>query len=308
MNAGLSDSAEDCSIIEINPIELLITNIDIFTAIHDDPYTMGKIAACNVTNDLFALNALKIVNYSNFIGSPTDIPINFLEQIIKGTQDFLKDLGTEIHGGHTIYNKEPLFGGSASAIVKKENLIRKKGTKTDDVLLITKPIGVQPVMAAYRVLMADPSWLEYLDLKVIKRSIDQAVRSMTTSNQQVTRTIYNGKYFKSIHAMTDVTGFGLIGHLEEMLENSGFGAEISSFPVLPLSVQLADLLGYRLLEGKSPEIAGAMLMAVDPSELKDFIRSLEDDNVWWHQIGRVSNQLSGIKFQPEFHIVEAKEF
>jgi len=117
---------------------------------------MGQIAACNVTNDLFALNALHVSNFSNFMGFPTDIPDGFPEEIIRGMRHFLQKIGTDVHGGHTIYNPWPLFGGSASAVMQKEHLIAKQGAKSGDRLIITKPLGVQPVMAAYSVRDTDP--------------------------------------------------------------------------------------------------------------------------------------------------------
>jgi len=307
-SAGLPSKAEDCSIIQINPQEKLVSNIDIFTPIHDDPYVMGKIAACNVTNDIFALNAFNVSNFSAFIGVPTDIPKEFPIRIINGMRDFLKDIETDVHGGHTIYNPWPLFGGSASAILKNSEIIQKRGIKESDRLILTKPLGVQPIMAAYRVLKSEISLLDDYNLDDIRKSIDIGVKCMTTSNRNVVKVIHEGNFFSSIHAMTDITGFGFAGHLGEMLEDSNLGADITKIPVIPNTDSLAEYFGYRLREGFSPEIAGPMLISVDPQEFDDFIHALDDNNIWWFDVGKISNKHQSIKFQKENPLFEVAEF
>jgi len=269
---------------------------------------MGKIAACNVTNDLFALNALNVSNFSAFIGVPTDIPKDFPVKIINGMRDFLKDIETDVHGGHTIYNPWPLFGGSASAIVKSSEIIQKRGINESDRLILTKPLGVQPIMAAYRVMKSEISLLDDFDLDDIRKSIKIGVKCMTTSNRNVVKVIHQGDFFSSIHAMTDITGFGFAGHLGEMLEDSNLGADISKLPVIPTTDLLAEYLGYRLREGFSPEIAGPMLIAVDPKEFDDFVHALDDNNVWWFEVGKISNKHQTIKFQKENPLFEVAEF
>ena len=307
-SAGLPSKAEDCSIIQINPQEKLVSNIDVFTPIHDGPYVMGKIAARNVTNDIFALNAFNVSNFSAFIGVPTDIPKEFPIKIINGMRDFLKDIETDVHGGHTIYNPWPLFGGSASAILKNSEIIHKRGIKGSDRLILTKPLGVQPIMAAYRVLKSDISLLDDYNLDEIKKSIDIGVKCMTTSNRNVVKVIHEGNFFSSIHAMTDITGFGFAGHLGEMLEDSNLGADISKIPVIPTTDSLAEYFGYRLSEGFSPEIAGPMLLAVDPQEFDNFVHALDDNDVWWFEVGKISNKHQSIKFPEEKHLFKVVNY
>lgn len=304
---GLSTQAEDCAIVSINEAQFLLTNIDIFTAIHDDPYIMGKIAACNVTNDLFALNARKVDSYNNFIGVPTDIPPRFSELIIKGIQEFLHPLGCQITGGHTIYNPWPLFGGAASSIIQKDHIIRKTGIKNGDKILMTKPLGVQPTMAAYRVLKKDTSWLEGYNLDLIKRSISLATTLMTTSNQPIPQIIHDKAWFDKIHAMTDITGFGLKGHLKEMMADNHLGIKITELPVLSQSPVLAELFGYQLKEGNSPEIAGGMLMSISPEIYPDLIDEFESKKINHYEIGTISKKISGIKLTPQVKLIEIEE-
>ena len=299
-NTGLpSAKAEDSTIQEISPTEVLVTNIDIFTAIHDDPYIMGKIAACNVTNDVFALNALDITNFSNFMGMPYDMPSKSAERIIVGIRDFLKPLGADIDGGHTIYNPWPLFGGSASSIMQKEHLIRKQGAHEGDSIILTKPLGIQPIMGAYRILNSDPELLEGININSLRNSIELAVKCMTTSNQPVCQVIHEGKFHKKIHGMTDVTGFGFTGHLREILYESGLGAEVFKYPVIKNALELADLLGYELIEGLAPEISGGMLMVVDSSIVPDFKVMLENARIPSYIMGEITSKFNDVTFNTQ---------
>jgi selenide,water dikinase len=306
--AGLSTKAQDCSVNEIDDHRVLLTNIDVFTPIHDDPYIMGKIAACNVTNDLFAMNATKILNYSAFLGLPKDIPEDFPVKMMQGQIDFLKSLGGNVHGGHTIYNPWPLLGGSASAIVEKASIKHKTGLQSNDHLILTKPLGIQAIMAAYRLRYQDPVLLDDFDPVVLDKHIGLAIKCMTTSNQAVSQTVQESGLLEKIHGMTDVTGFGFHTHLSEMLHESPLGANITTLPVIASAPQLSDLFGYQIDTGKGAETAGAMLIAIDSSVVNDFGRALSDRKVWWRDVGEITQLHSGIKFTEKFHLEEIQDY
>lgn len=305
---GLSTAAEDCAINEINSHQYLVTNIDIVTPIHDDPEIMGKIAACNVTNDLFAMNATSILNFSCFLGLPFDMPVEIAEGLLRGVRGFVKDLGADIHGGHTIQNPWPLVGGTASAILDKDQIIKKHGLKLGDRLIITKPLGIQAVMAAYRVLHKNPELLAHLDRHKIEKAIKLAEKSMTTSNRPIPLAIREDKLVSGIHAMTDVTGFGLKGHLSEMLQDSGLGAEISKIPIFPTVAELDQEFNYGILEGCGSEIAGAMLIAVDGTKFNELSESLAKNNVWHLEIGQINSHFEGLRFGKDFRYTEIEDY
>lgn len=305
---GLNTAAEDCAINEINPDQYLVTNIDIVTPIHDDPEIMGKIAACNVTNDIFAMNATSILNFSCFLGIPFDIPAEIAEGLLRGVRNFVKDLGADIHGGHTIQNPWPLIGGTASAILDKDQIIRKHGLKPSDRLFITKPLGIQAIMAAYRVLNKNPELLAHLDNNKINKTIKIAEKSMTTSNQPIPLAIQEYKLVSWIHAMTDITGFGLKGHLGEMLQQSGLGADLSKIPVFPTAPELDQEFNYGILDGCGAEIAGGMLIAVDNAKAKDLSESLTKHKVWHLEIGQISSQFEGLRFGKDFRYTEIEDY
>ena len=298
--ANLPTEAEDCATHEISNNRLLITNIDIVTPIHDDPFIMGQIATTNVINDLYAMNAVDIVNFQAFLGIPFDAPEYVGVEMINGMRDILKRVNFDVSGGHTIQSPWPLLGGSASGIMEKKDLISKRGVKVGDKLLITKPMGIQAIMAAFRLLRHSPEFFEEdefskEDIRKIEQGIKIAEKSMTTPNVDIPRIIREYNIQPSIHAMTDVTGFGFKSHLTEMVipearqatDEFQFTAKIDKLPVIIMSPKLDEDYGYGILEGCGAEIAGAMLVSIDRDAWDDITRILTAEKVWWFEVGEI---------------------
>jgi selenide,water dikinase len=170
----------------------------------------------------------------------------------------------------------------------------KQGVKKGDRLILTKPIGLQPVMAAYRTLKDFPKMLEGYSKNQLKKSIDTAIKIMTTPNQDVVETIHSFDDFSFIHAMTDITGFGLAGHMLEILQNSNLSAIIETIPSIELSESLSTDLGYDLDECKSAETAGGMLIAVDPSKAEDFSNTLSSNKISNWIVGTIDTVAPGL--------------
>jgi selenide,water dikinase len=255
---------------------------------------MGEIAACNVTNDIFALNVPEISGMLVFLAIQTSTPIEITEGILKGIKHFIeKKVNSQIVGGHTIYSGWPLIGGEASGFVHKDAIIPKSGVKKRDKLILTKPIGLQAVMAAYRLLKDFPEMLEQYSQQELNKAIDLAIRIMTTSNQQVVKIIHSYEDFSFIHAMSDVTGFGLAGHLKEMLQHSNLSALITKTPSIKLSKTLSEDLGYAFDDCTCHETAGGMLISVDPVQIEDFSDVLSRNGVKNWIIGEID------QFKPE---------
>ncbi|TFG05422.1 MAG: hypothetical protein EU539_09350 [Promethearchaeota archaeon] len=190
-----------------------------------------------------------------------------------------KKLKSKVVGGHTIYCDWPLFGGEASGFIHKDKIIRKSGVKKGDKLILTKPIGLQAVMAAYRILKEMPEMLDRYSVSELKSSIRYAIELMRTPNQDVVKTIHSYDDFSFVHAMTDVTGFGLAGHTREMLQNSELSAKIEKIPSIKLSKELSEELGYAYDDCTCHETAGGMLIAVDNKNLEDFCNALKSNGV-----------------------------
>lgn len=253
-------------------------NIDIFTPIIDEPDIMGEIAAANVTNDVFALNVPEISGMLVFLGLKKNMPMHIAEGILKGIKNFMeKKLKSKVLGGHTIYSEWPLIGGEASGFVEKDKIIKKNFVKEGDKIILTKPIGNQAIMAAYRLQKNNPDLLEPFSMKRIDDSIDLAMKLMTTPLQDIVKAIHSYKDFSFIHSMTDVSGFGLAGHLKEMLQTSKFSATIETIPSIPLTSELAYEFGYKYDDCEMPETAGGMLLSVDHEYAEQFSQRLSND-------------------------------
>lgn len=279
--AGLTGDIEDAAVLPIPNSELvLVKNLDIFTPIIDEPHIMGEIAACNVTNDVFAMNVPEISGMLVFLAVQTITPDEISEGILKGVKNFMENkINSQVVGGHTIYSEWPLIGGEASGFVHKDKVIPKSGVKKGDKLILTKPIGIQGVMAAYRVLKDMPEMLKEYSISELKSSINLAIDIMTTPNQNVVKTIHSYEDFSFIHAMTDVTGFGLAGHTHEMLQNSELSANIEKIPYIKLARELSNDLGYSFDDCQCHETAGGMILAVDEKKAEDFSNTLLSNKI-----------------------------
>ena len=272
---------EDAAIVPVPNSDMVqVKSIDIFTPLVDEPELMGEIAACNVTNDVFAMNVPEVSGMLVFLAVNKNTPMYISEGILRGIKRFMEQkISSKVVGGHTIYNEWPLIGGEASGFVDKNKLIRKHGVKKGDKLILTKPIGLQAIMAAYRIQKDFPDMLEEFSSNELNKSIELAINLMITSNQGVVKTIYTYDDFSFIHAMTDVTGFGLSGHLKEMLQNSGLSAIIETVPSIKFSKKLSEEYGYAFNDCLCSETAGGMLLALDPSKVEDFSNALSSNDI-----------------------------
>lgn len=194
--------------------------VDFFTPIVDDPYLFGQIAAVNSISDVYAMGATPILGLA-IAGFPTDkLPLDVLEDILRGGVDKALEAGFPVAGGHTIIDDVPKYGLAVTGIVSVDKLVRNSTARAGDVLYLTKPIGNGILVNAYR---ANKPGHE-------RPSLDEAVRWMVLLNRDAAAAMVAA----GATAATDVTGYGLIGHLLEMCEGSGVGADISvsAVPVL----------------------------------------------------------------------------
>lgn len=278
----------------------MIQNTDIFTPIVDDPYIQGKIAACNITNDVFACGALDIRSMLCFLAAPSTIPGWVLTDILMGMKDFLKDLECEITGGHTIINPWILLGGTATGFTDERYLIRNTGMKPGDILILTKALGTQPAMALHRVIKR-PEFLENV-MELVPRSelqgiVDNAIEAMVTTNKPAVEVIHelidesNGQF--KVNAMTDVTGFGLAGHAENLAKASRVDVEISRIPHFKWTMELSEMMGYDLANARSAETAGGLLIALNPKHQERLENALEARGIPHYLVGRAISSGTG---------------
>ena len=215
--------------------------VDFFTPIVDDPYLFGQIAATNSISDIYAMGATPIMGLA-IAGFPTDkLPLDVLEQILRGGADKAVEAGFPVAGGHTIIDDVPKYGLVVTGVVSAAKLVRNSTASAGDLLYLTKPIGNGILVSANRAksFFRKPP------------SLDEAIRWMTMLNRDASKAMVAA----GASAATDVTGYGLIGHLLEMCEGAKVGAEISvgAVPVL-------DGVRESLARGLRPE--GTMRNAV----------------------------------------------
>ena len=294
--AGLQGDIEDAAIIPVPNSDLvMVKNIDVFTPIVDEPEVMGQIAASNVTSDIFAMNVPDISGMLVFLGINTNTPMEVAEGILKGIKYFMEEkINSQVVGGHTIYSEWPMIGGEASGFAHKDSIILKQGVKKGDKLILTKPIGLQATMAAYRLLKDTPEMLEQYSRSELQKSIDFAIELMTTPNQNVVKTIHSYQDFSFVHAITDVTGFGLSGHIKEMLQNSTLSAIIETIPSIRFSKNLSEELGYAFDDCSCHETAGGMLIAIDPKKVEEFSNTLISNSIENWIVGTIDNIEPGL--------------
>ncbi len=210
--------------LKIDGDRAIAQTVDFFTPIVDDPYLFGSIAAANSISDIYAMGATPILGLA-IAAFPTGVlPLEVLEQILRGGVEKAREAGFPIAGGHTIIDDVPKYGLAVTGIVSIDRIVRNSTAKPGDALLLTKPIGNGILVCAYRALSK----------KAIRRSkppdMDEAIRWMTMLNRDAARVMTE----VGVNAATDISGYGLIGHLLEMCVGSGVGAEIhtGAVPVL----------------------------------------------------------------------------
>ncbi|MHA2239486.1 MAG: selenide, water dikinase SelD, partial [Candidatus Hodarchaeales archaeon] len=290
-NVGLKGDIEDSAVIPVPNTDLvMVKNIDIFTPILDEPEIQGEIAAANVTNDVFALNVLDISGMLVFLGLKKNMPLHIAEGILRGVKKFMENkINSKVLGGHTIYSEWPLIGGEASGFVDKNKIIRKNYVEKGDKLILTKPIGNQAIMAAYRLQKNNPKLIENYSSSELESSIDLAIELMITPLQDVVKVIHSYPEVNFVHSMTDVSGFGLTGHLREMLQDSKFSATIDKVPTIRLTEDLSYDFGYKFDTLEMPETAGGMLLSVDHTQAEEFSENLKKNGVKNWIVGTIDN-------------------
>ncbi|MGN7356975.1 selenide, water dikinase SelD [Paenibacillus sp. SAF-054] len=220
------DTSDDAGVYKLNDELALVQTLDFFTPIVDDPYSFGQIAAANAISDIYAMGAkpLTVLNIVAFPISTLDKRI--LSEILRGAGDKVKEAGATLVGGHSIDDKEPKFGLAVTGLVHPDKVRSNAGAKVGDKIILTKPIGVGIMTTSIK------------NDKLSTEEITRVTQVMSTLNKTAAEVMEG----YDVHACTDVTGFGLMGHSLEMAKGSGVEIRIrkSDVPVLPRVRELAE--------------------------------------------------------------------
>ena len=254
-------TSDDAAVYRQPDGSLLIATLDFFTPIVNDPYDYGAIAAANALSDIYAMGAEPMFAL-NIIGFPKDeLPLTVLEEILKGGSAIAKKAGIFVLGGHSIDDREPKYGMVILGRVNGVNdLISNNHAERDDVLVLTKPLGTGIINTAIK------------HRAVQESEVQPVIAAMKTLNRDGAR--LGKKYL--VHAMTDVTGFGLLGHLHELLESSQKSAEIY-FDQLPVFAGVMDLIAQNEIPGGTRRNLVSVQERVDFTDLTDDQKILAAD-------------------------------
>jgi len=275
------ETSDDAAVYQINDTQAIVATTDFFMPIVDDPYDFGRIAATNAISDVYAMGGTPLFALA-LVGMPINVlPLDTIKKILDGGESVCREAGIPIAGGHTIDSVEPIYGLVAIGLVNPKNLKRNAGAKPGDKLILGKPIGVGVLSAA---------------LKKEKLSADGYAAMIASTTKLNTPGIKLGA-MDAVHALTDVTGFGLAGHLLEICRGSGVGATIS-FSSLPMLDGVHDLAAAGFITGASgrnwagyghdielapqlgdvernllsdPQTSGGLLVACNPAAVNDVL-------------------------------------
>ncbi|MGD9489448.1 MAG: selenide, water dikinase SelD [Calditrichaceae bacterium] len=220
-----TESSDDAAVYRIDDKTAIVQTVDFFTPVVDNPFDFGAIAAANSLSDIYAMGG-KALFALNIVGFPANrLPLSVLEDILRGAQSKAEEAGISIIGGHTVEDTEPKFGLSVTGIADPKKIVTNSGAAAGDLLILTKPIGTGILSTALKQGMLEKE-RETLLIKTMAKLNKNAAEAMRETG---------------VNACTDITGFGLIGHLLEMMKGSGTSAMISagSIPLLPGVTELA---------------------------------------------------------------------
>lgn len=290
------ETRDDAGVFKITDDIALIQTIDFFTPMVDDPFIFGQIAAVNAINDIYAMGGTPLTAM-NLVCFPQCGDMQVLRRIIEGGLDKIKEAGAVLVGGHTVDDNEPKYGLSVTGLINPERMVTNCNARPGDVLILTKPLGTGVIATAIKAEMASTE------------SQQEAIRWMSTLNRESCAAMME----TGVHSATDVTGFGVIGHLYEMASASNVLVELhtdqitfitgtreyASMGLIPAGaytnrdylsdkVDIASNIDSGVADLIfSPETAGGLLIAVDSSREKLLVDRLKARGSLACTIGRV---------------------
>ena len=290
------DTSDDAAVYRLTDDLAVVQTIDFFPPIVDDPYDFGVIAAVNALSDVYAMGGVPLLAL-NIVCFPEDLPKEVLGRILLGGMDVAKEAGIVVAGGHTVKDREPKYGMSVTGIVRPDSIITNAAAAIGDDLILTKPLGTGIITTAAKAGVTDDATLA------------GAIEIMRQLNRAAGEVMVEAK----VKSATDITGFGLVGHLLGMLRASGTAAKLrfSDVPLLPGVRELADrgvvpggtrsnfdafdsevAWGSDITDEEKlilcdAQTSGGLLMAVPPASTQAVLDGLAQRGVMGAIIGRV---------------------
>ena len=295
---GLS-AADDAAVYQVNEQQAIISTADFFPPVVDDPYAFGAIAAANAMSDIYAMGGTVLMAI-NLVAWPADLDVGILSEILRGGADTVARAGTAIAGGHTVTDQEPKYGLAVTGMVNPQRILTKGGAQPGDYLVLSKPLGTGLITTAHK------------NDAVEKTDLEAALQSMMQLNDKASAALQR----PGVHAVTDITGFGLLGHAWEMASQSraGMRFHFDTLPQLPHARHYAEqghmtggarrnekyLMPHVTIQREldrsdreilwDPQTSGGLFAAIDPA-LWPALAALAPGVPFWH-IGEVTDRAS----------------
>ncbi len=291
------ESIDDAAVYRVNDRQAIISTADFFPPVVDDPYAYGSIAAANALSDVYAMGG-QVLMAINLVAWPDTLDASILSEVLRGGLDVVERAGSVIAGGHTVIDAEPKYGLAVTGMVHPEHILTKGGAQPGDVLILSKPLGTGLLTTAQKRGL------------VREDHMHAAIQSMTQLNRRASELLVQAG--SGVHAVTDITGFGILGHAWEMAAQSltSMRFEFAQLPLLPGVRNYAEagciprgtarnesfLREHVHLSDKleasaqaivfDPQTSGGLFAAIDPSLWPIFARQDEDVQFW--RIGEVT--------------------
>ncbi len=289
-----NETKDDAAVYELNDGSCVISTTDFFTPIVDDAFDFGKIAACNAISDVYAMGGRPLMAVA-ILGWPVDkIPAEIAQQVIKGAQEICSTAGIPLAGGHSVDTQEPLFGLAVTGLIKKQHIKKNNSVKENDVLYITKPLGIGILSTA-------------LKRGLLNEAGYKLLLAHTTALNSIGEVLGTLKY---VNAITDVTGFGFAGHLLEMLDGTGLSAIIKkdSLPLIEQAVNYSKQFVFpdnttrnynaqsKFIEGMTdldfimycdPQTSGGLLFSINADYENEMDTVLNSQQQYFAKVGTI---------------------
>ncbi|MDP3768915.1 MAG: selenide, water dikinase SelD, partial [Dehalococcoidia bacterium] len=297
-----TSTVDDAAVYRLGDDLAIVQTVDVFTPVVDDPYHYGAISAANALSDVYAMGGRPILAL-NIVGFPRGkLPLTVLEDILRGGSDKTREAGVLIAGGHSIDDPEPKYGLAVTGLVHPDRVVRNVGARPGDQLVLTKPLGIGIITTGIK------------QEKTSAAAADEAIRIMERLNRDAADAMVE----IGVHAATDVTGFGLLGHLYEMTSGSRVRARLR-YPRIPIIDEARSLVrrgavaggtarNYEYLTSRvdfdgleepdriilcDAQTSGGLLMAVSPARVDALETALTRRGVIAARIGEISGDGDG---------------
>lgn len=288
------ESSDDAAVYKISEDKAIIQTLDFFTTVINDPYLYGQIAAANALSDVYAMGG-EVISALNIVAFPENMDMEILHQILKGGAEKVHEAGGVLAGGHSIHDATPKYGLSVTGVVHPDKILMNNSCREGDALILTKPLGVSIINSAH--ILKECS----------EETFIKCVKQMTTLNKYAAEIMKN----YPVNSCTDITGFGFLGHLVEMLDNK-YSAKIYSknIPMLPEVYECANnfiitaggQLNRNYLENKiefyvndfaleeilyDPQTSGGLLISVPSEYAEEMLEKLNRLEIKSSIVGKV---------------------